>query len=64
MKERKNCYVVRVDDESGCTISRSEYVGTDLGFQVWFKQLQRGLSIVHWGKNLSFPYYFYPVQEG
>ena len=64
MKKRKYCYVVCVYDDAGFIFIRSEYVGSELGFQVWFKQLQRGLSVVHPGKNLHFLYYFYPVQEG
>lgn len=63
-KSQKNCYVVSVDDEFGFPISRAEYVGSDLGFRVWYAQLRRNFTELRHGQKLNFPFYFYPVTEG
>lgn len=62
-KKHKNRYVVEIQDEFGFFVDCAEYVGCDLGFFVWYKQLMRTYPRPRPGVKLLFPYYFHPVTE-
>lgn len=63
-EKQKNRYVVRIEDEFGFFVGYSEYVGGELGFWVWYKQLMRTYPRPRPDLKLLFPYYSHPVTEG
>lgn len=62
-EKQKNHYVVSIDDSDGFPITRADYVGVELGFQVWYTNLRREWAKLRPGEPLTFPYYFHPVTE-